>query len=158
MLITSKENELVKYVRKLKDKKYRDEYNCFIVEGLKMVEEAIKEKANIEKIIICEEYLSDNLTEKDLLYELAKEDVVYVNDKIFKYITDVVSPQGILAVIQKNKNSEINYKENLFLILDNIQDPGNMGTILRTADSIRTYSNYSFKRNYRLLKSKSNSF
>ena len=136
MVITSKDNELVKYIKKLKDKKYREEYNVFLVEGLKMVEEAIKEKAKIEKIIICEEFLSDNLNQKELLYELAKEDVVYVNDKIFKYITDVVSPQGILAIVQKNKISEINYKENLFLILDNIQDPGNMGTILRTADSI----------------------
>ena len=147
MLITSKENELVKYVRKLREKKYRDEYNVFIVEGLKMVEEAIKEKADIEKIVVCEEYLNDNITEKELLYELAKEDVVYVNDKVFKYITDVVSPQGILAIIKKNKIDKINYKENLFLILDNIQDPGNMGTILRTADSIRTYSDNNSKRN-----------
>lgn len=136
MVITSKDNELVKHVRKLKDKKYRDEYNSFIIEGLKMVEEAIKEKAKIEKIIICEEFLSDNLNQKELLYELAKEDVAYVSENVFKYITDVVSPQGILAIVQKNKVNEISYKEDLFLILDNIQDPGNMGTILRTADSV----------------------
>lgn len=135
MLITSKENDLVKHIRKLKEKKYRDEYGEFVVEGLKMVKEAIKELAQIENIVICEEYLGDNEIEQELVYELAKKNVVYVNDKIFKYISDVVTPQGILAVVKKNRKTEIDFKQNIFLILDNIQDPGNMGTILRTADS-----------------------
>lgn len=135
MLITSKDNDLIKHVRKLKEKKYRDEYNEFIVEGLKMVEEALLEKVELKTIIICEEFLGDSI-KKDLLYEISKENVVYVNSKVFKFLTDVMTPQGILAVAQKNKSDELNYKEDLFLILDNIQDPGNMGTIIRTADSV----------------------
>lgn len=136
MLITSKDNELIKHIRKLKEKKYRDEYSEFVVEGLKMVEEAMQEKIKIKTIIICEEYLGENSIKKELLYDLAKENVVYVNDKVFKFITDVITPQGILAVVEKNKSNDIDYKQELFLVLDNIQDPGNMGTILRTADSI----------------------
>ena len=57
--------------------------------------------------------------------------------KIFLGLTNVVNPQGILAVVEKNNNTnEIDYNDNLFLILDDLQDPGNMGTILRTADSL----------------------
>lgn len=136
MLITSKENDLVKHIRKLKDKKYRDEQNEFVIEGLKMVEEAFAEGIKIKTIVICDECLGENLAGSELLYDIAKENIVYVSEKIFKYITDVITPQGILAVVEKNKSNEIDYKKDLFLILDNIQDPGNMGTILRTADSI----------------------
>ncbi len=144
-VISSKDNNLIKHIRKLKEKKYRDEYNEFIVEGLKMIEEAIEEKVKLKTIIICEEFLGDTI-KKDLLYELAKENVVYVDSKLFKLLTDVTTPQGILAVVEKNKSDELNYKENLFLILDNIQDPGNMGTIIRTADSVRIRSNYCSKK------------
>ena len=70
------------------------------------------------------------------MYKVAKEKIIYVNDKVFKLLTDVTTPQGILAVVEKNNNNGIDFSKDLFLILDNIQDPGNMGTILRTADSI----------------------
>ena len=73
----------------------------------------------------------------DFLYTIAKYNCIYVTEKVFSVITDVTNPQGILAVIGKNTDiNEIDYNQNLFLVLDNIQDPGNMGTILRTADSI----------------------
>ena len=99
-----------------------------------MVEEAMTEEIEIKTIIICEDFLGE--IDSELLYNIAKENVVYVNDKVYKYITDVITPQGILAIVAKNKSNEIDFKQELFLILDNIQDPGNMGTILRTADSI----------------------
>lgn len=135
MVITSKDNEIVKQIRKLREKKYRDEQNEFIIEGTKMIEEAVREKAKIKMIIVCEE-ANNSPIQKNILYKVAKEKIIYVNDKVFKYLTDVTTPQGILAVIEKNLQDEINYSKNLYLILDNIQDPGNMGTILRTADSI----------------------
>ena len=73
----------------------------------------------------------------DFLYTIAKYNCIYVTEKVFSGITDVTNPQGILAVIGKNTDiNEIDYNQNLFLVLDNIQDPGNVGTILRTADSI----------------------
>ena len=55
MTISSKDNEMIKHIKKLKDKKYREEYNEFIVEGIKMVEEAIFENAKIKNIIICDD-------------------------------------------------------------------------------------------------------
>lgn len=136
MVISSKDNELVKHIKKLKDKKYRDEYDEFIIEGIKMVEEAIKEKINIKQVVICEDCANTCQFPSELMYEIAKFDMIRVTQKVFESITDVSNPQGILAVVQKNKSSEIDFKEDFFLILDDIQDPGNIGTIIRTADSI----------------------
>ena len=138
MVITSKDNDFVKHVKKLKEKKYREEFEEYLVEGIKMLEEAIKEKAKIKQIVVCEDCKNNCGIPKELLYEIAKYDCIYVNEKVFSQMTDVTNPQGILAIIDKSENEEalIDFKEDLFLVLDNIQDPGNMGTILRTADSI----------------------
>lgn len=138
MVITSKDNETIKHIKKLKEKKYREEYNEFIVEGIKMIEEALAENAKIKTIIICDDCKNQGSIPSDLMYEIAKLNCIYVAEKIFNTITDVINPQGIMAIIEKNTNKEIaiDYKESNFLILDNIQDPGNMGTILRTADSL----------------------
>lgn len=136
-LITSKDNEMVKHIKKLADKKYRDQNNCYIVEGLKLVEEAIKEDAQIEKIVICEESTKTSEISKNLMYEIAKYDCIYVTDKIFKTISQVMNPQGIMAIIKKNKERPlIKYDEDIIVVLDDIQDPGNLGTILRTVDSV----------------------
>ena len=135
-VITSKDNEIIKNIKKLKDKKYRDEENKFIVEGIKMVKEAIIENATIDKIVVCEDCANDGTIEKELLYEIAKFDCIYVSEKVFSTITDVSNPQGILAVIEKNNEENISYDEDVILVLDGIQDPGNLGTILRTLDSV----------------------
>ena len=135
-VISSKENETIKSVKKLKEKKYRDQENKFIVEGIKLVEEAITENAKIELIIVCEECANDGTISKHLLYKIAKYECIYVTEKVFNVLSDVKSPQGILAVIQKqSQNNKIDYSQDVIIALDNIQDPGNLGTILRTVDS-----------------------
>ncbi len=138
MTITSKDNEMIKHIKKLKEKKYRDEYKEFIIEGTKMIAEALEEKAKIKSIIICDDCKNQGSIPSDLMYEIAKLDCIYVSEKIFNTITDVINPQGIMAILEKPENNEniIDYNNDIFLILDNIQDPGNMGTILRTADSL----------------------
>ena len=136
-IITSKDNETVKNIKKLKDKKYRDEAGLYIIEGVKMIEEAIVANAKIDKIVVCEECLKTGDIEQKLLYEIAKYDCIYVNAKVFNFLTDVVAPQGILAVLEKpSKTEKIQYDQDIILALDGIQDPGNLGTILRTADSV----------------------
>ena len=135
--ISSKDNEFIKHIKKLKDKKYRDESNEYIIEGIKLIEEAINEKANIKQIVICEECGKTQEIPKKLMYEIASYECIYVTENIFTNITDVKNPQGILAIIEKNNSkTEIDYKEDIIVALDDIQDPGNLGTILRTIDSI----------------------
>ena len=71
------------------------------------------------------------------MYEIAKYECSYVTSKVFNYLTEVKTPQGILAVIRKTpKDQEIDYTQDIIVALDDIQDPGNLGTILRTVDSI----------------------
>ena len=136
-VISSKDNELIKHIKKLKDKKYRDENNEYIIEGVKLIEEAVQEKAKIKKVIICDDTTRTYEIPTNVMLEIAKYECVYVTDKIFSSITQVTNPQGIMAIIEKNtENQEIDYSEDIIVALDNVQDPGNLGTILRTVDSI----------------------
>lgn len=126
MIITSKDNQKIKEIKKLKNKKNRKDK--FIVEGSKMIQEAIEANAEIELIVVrsdCKHEL-----------ELYKYETLEVAENIFNDLTDVVSPQGILAVIKKQKNDKtIDTNDDYILALDGIQDPGNLGTIIRTADA-----------------------
>ena len=118
MIYTSIENEHIKEIKKLNNKKYRDLNGKFIIEGKHLVEEAIK----------------NNLVEEVLLLEGNNEkyDVKtnYVNGKVMKYITELDNPSKIIGICHK-KNDKI--QGNHILILDDIQDPGNLGTIIRSA-------------------------
>ena len=134
--ISSKENELIKHIIKLKDKKYRNEYCEFIVEGVKLVKEAIEEKANITKIIVSKDAINTELVQKNLGDYLKSREYVQVPENIFKLISEVEKPQGVMAIIEKySKETQIDYTQDIILALDDIQDPGNLGTIIRTADS-----------------------
>ena len=137
-VITSKDNEVIKNIRKLKEKKYRDQTGTYLIEGTKLIKEAIEENVKIKQIVVCEDCLKDDsCVEQKLLYQVAKYDCIYVSSKIFALLTDVVNPQGMLAVIEKqNSEEEIKYTEDIIIVLDGIQDPGNLGTILRTVDSV----------------------
>lgn len=136
-IISSKENELVKHIKKLKEKKERDISDEYMIEGIKLLKEAMQEKANIKQIILCDDCEKTEDIPKELMYEIAKYDCIYVTNKIFKYLSEVQEPQGVLAIIGKNnKDKEIDYTQDIIVALDNLQDPGNLGTILRTVDSI----------------------
>ena len=136
-VISSKDNELIKHIKKLKDKKYRDENNEYIIEGVKLIEEAVREKSKIKKVIICDDTTRTYEIPTNVMLEIAKYECVYVTDKIFSSITQVTNPQGVMAIIEKNtEKQEIDYSEDIIVALDNVQDPGNLGTILRTVDSI----------------------
>ena len=136
-VITSKDNELVRNIKKLKEKKYRDSENSYIIEGIKLLKEAIQEKAVIKQIVICDDCEKAENISKEFMYEIAKYNCVYVTNKVFKYLSEVQTPQGILAVVEKNNiDKEIDYNQDIIVALDDVQDPGNLGTILRTVDSI----------------------
>lgn len=137
-VISSKENEIIKNIKKLKEKKYRDLNNEYIIEGIKIIQEAIQENAKIKRIIICDDCEKNSNISQEMMYEIAKYECIYVTNKIFTSLTDVKNPQGIMAIVEKNssKEEEIDYNQDVIVALDDIQDPGNLGTILRTVDSI----------------------
>ena len=129
-VISSKDNEIIKNIRKLKEKKYRDEQNAYIIEGIKLIKEAIVENVKIRQIVMCENFADNKDLDKDTLYEIAKYNLIYVTEKVFNLITDVKTPQGIIAVIEKgNVDKKIDYSQDIIIALDGVQDPGNLGTI-----------------------------
>lgn len=119
MVYSSIDNKKIKEIKKLNIKKYRDKANLFLVEGEHLVMEAYK--AGYLKELILEQ--GNNLG--------LDVETNYVTDNVLKYITNLDTPQSILGICSKPQNNTI--KGNRLLILDDIQDPGNLGTIVRSA-------------------------
>jgi len=130
--IQSKDNLLIKDIKKLKEKKYRISSNMFLVEGFRFAEEALNSDFEVVNIFISasREAKYENSCMKDKLQRNTK--VYSVSDSLFKSVCDTDNPQGILAVV-RNKPIEIKYDSGFYMLADKIQDPGNMGTIIRTA-------------------------
>lgn len=120
MLITSLDNERVKKYRKLREKKYRDRLNLFLVEGWHLVLEAYR-AGLVEEVILTEEVACELDVPK-----------IYVTQEIIKKITELDTPVPILALCHKVENDPQKIGQRI-LMLDGIQDPGNLGTILRSA-------------------------
>ena len=131
-MLTSTSNPQVKRLLQLQKKsKARNEEKVFVVEGLRMFAEVPKER--VEKV-----YISESLYNRKKL-ELNLQDFPYeiLSDNVFSHVSDTKTPQGILCVVKQKKYevNELLQKENPhFMVLDNLQDPGNLGTIVRTAE------------------------
>ena len=118
MLYTSIENKKIKNIKKLYSKKYRDEFDEFLIEGEHLVQEAYKK--GILKELILEEGTDFKL---DI-------ETNYVSNNILKYISELSNPSKIMGICKKLKEKEIGKK---IVVLDGIQDPGNLGTIIRSS-------------------------
>lgn len=136
--ITARENKKLKLISSLSTKKGRVKNKGYLVEGKRMVLEAVEYvRSAIMFIIISENFGFEN---KDLITSLDESGIsVYtVSDKLFKESVDTMNPQGIAAAVSINnlsdKKSDLN-SINKILILDGISEPGNLGTIIRTAEA-----------------------
>lgn len=131
-MITSTSNQQVKEVVQLQKKsKARNQAGVFIVEGIRMVQETPADR--LEKLYVTEGFYKKY---KDALPKGCKPELV--SDVVFAYMSDTKTPQGVLAVVRqmKHKAEEILNAENPhIMVLDNLQDPGNLGTIFRTAEA-----------------------
>ncbi|EHA1005348.1 RNA methyltransferase [Clostridium perfringens] len=127
--IESKNNNLFKEIKKLKEKKHRIKSNKYLIEGLRFVEEAIKSKVSIDSIIFTESFKEKN---PDLFLKINENiKLIQMNEALLKQLCSTENPQGIVGVINM-QNKELKSGE-LVVLVDKVQDPGNMGTIIRTA-------------------------
>lgn len=129
-MITSKNNQQLNNVKKLlESSKERREQQLFVAEGLRFVKEAPLEL--VEQLFVSESM------EKAHKIDLSKyKSFEVVSDEIFKKLSGTVTPQGVLALVKMPEQEiDINSDKSTLLILDDIQDPGNLGTILRTAEA-----------------------
>ena len=114
MIYSSKDNKKIKYIKKLRDKKYRDEFNEFLIEGEHLVLEAYK-CGLLKEIVLVD----------DIDISVPK---IFVSESILKYLSQLDNPT-IIGICSKKKDEVIGSK---LLLLDDIQDPGNLGTIIRS--------------------------
>ncbi len=137
--ISSKDNPLIKHIIKLnKSSKYRRVNGEFIAEGLRVCRDAALSDAKISALIITDSAQDKYAEDTALLSDKADKTYV-VSESVFEHICDTKSPQGVLCIIKTLDNPFLfgKIKSNgKFLALDNIQDPSNLGTILRTAEAI----------------------
>jgi TrmH family RNA methyltransferase len=121
----------LKYYSSLIRKKDRDIHKKFIAEGLKVIEEGLKSSYKCEVVLITTEYENKN-EEFPRKYDVAIETV---NEEDFAKLTDTVTPQGVAAVFNYPDRKDVNkIKSRLVVCLENIADPGNLGTIVRNCD------------------------
>ena len=130
-MITSTSNQQIKNLLQLQKKsKVRKEQGIFVVEGVRMFREAPADW-------IIKTYVSQEFLKKEEASVLKGREYEIVEDRVFKTMSDTMTPQGILAVVKQPANSLetlLDAPAPFFMVLENIQDPGNLGTILRTAE------------------------
>lgn len=139
-MITSKTNPKIKQLRALRQRKEREETGMFIVEGIAHVSCAIEAKARIEYLCYASDLLKSPFAQEMIQREAMSGMVCYdVPADVFTTISDKENPSGIIAVVHKpkeNLQSLIFNPQSLFVALVSPQDPGNIGTILRTMDAV----------------------
>ena len=126
MILTSKNNPLIKETAALKDKKARKQQGMFLVEGRKMAVECQRSDFEIDRVFVAESY--------DGEIPFAEDQIVRVSDDVFRFLSDEKSPQGILCRI-KIPTRALTAPKGKCLLLDGVADPGNVGTIIRTANA-----------------------
>ncbi len=139
MLITSRSNPLIIETASLKEKKYRERSSLFIFEGVKLFDEAVKREVRIERV-----FATEKMTEycKNSAF---RGEIITVSDGVYEKLSNEKSPEGIICVakyIDKSHNmNKIYYKEEFassekrVLILSSLRDPGNLGTVIRSASA-----------------------
>ena len=135
MELTGLQNPMVKAAAELKQKKYRQQQGLFLAEGLRTVEEAVRYGA-VQSIFYTA--IEDDRTRAVLEEAAAKQiKLVCVSDKVLKKIAATETPQGIIAVceMRSKRLDEFLASGKMLLVLDRVTDPGNIGTMLRTADA-----------------------
>ena len=129
MILTSKNNPLIKETAGLKDKKGRREHSSFLVEGVKMARECLQSGFEVERI-----FLSERFEDQAFISELPTEKIVYVSEDVFKFLSDEKTPQGVLCRVRIPQYA-VAPPTGSCLLLDGVSDPGNVGAIVRTANA-----------------------
>ncbi|MDF2522246.1 MAG: rlmB [Clostridia bacterium] len=138
-VIISNQNKTIKNIKALHNKKYRDSLGQYIIEGYKLIEEAFQYERPFSLILLSEE--AANTEQGQSLSRECHElniPIYFAEERVFKEVSEMDSPQGVLAVLlkQEHRLESIMGREAFILtLLDEVRDPGNVGTIIRTADA-----------------------
>ncbi|WP_086444372.1 TrmH family RNA methyltransferase [Candidatus Enterococcus lemimoniae] len=129
--ILSTKNTMIKELKKLHKKKHREDNQEYMIEGFHLIEEAVKANAQIKWILFNQRGESEWSA---WLNNQSQEQLIRVSDEVLESISELPTPQGMIAIIMMPTEEDIQL-EGGWLLLDNVQDPGNVGTMIRTADA-----------------------
>ncbi len=133
-VISSLNNDSIKYLKKLYKTRKRKQENKFILEGARIIEEATKAGVDFDQIFMTPQFKENNKFADIKIINYENTNMKCVERSILEDIADTVSPQGIIAIVNKPEYQFEKIKNrNKLLVLDQVQDPGNMGTLIRTA-------------------------
>lgn len=131
--ITSVNNQLIKSLAKLKQKKYREQTGTYMIEGFHLIEEALKAKLSYVYLLGTEDALER--AEEELNVDLSAKNVFLINTAITRNLTSTKNSQSIFMVLKMTQPKNYSFNFGKWVLLDNLSDPGNVGTIIRTADA-----------------------
>lgn len=144
-MITSASNERVKAIRRLQERKARQESGLFFVEGLRVVAEAVEQSAAVETLVVAPDLLRSEFGQRLVAGQRARNvEVLEVSAEVFQRLSVKEGPQGLAAVIRQHwcNLEAVDFKpgsalsSGTWVALDSVADPGNLGTILRTHDAV----------------------
>ena len=138
-IIQSNSNKTIKYIKSLQLKKNRDEHGKFLIEGEKLLMEALEYNIAISMVLLSESFAeSERHTELALALENKNIPLFYSDDRTFKEAGETETPQGVIAIADKmgfDLDKILDKDELCAVLLHEVRDPGNAGTIIRTADA-----------------------
>jgi TrmH family RNA methyltransferase len=137
--ITSNENNRVKHLRSLHDPKHRKSEKAFLIEGVKMVKEALRGSAVVSLVVAAPSLVRRHGKALLKLAEQKSCEILWVSEKLLDSLSESKTPQPVMAVVEmKEQNDEmlLNHPSGIIIIAHELQDPGNLGTLIRTCEAI----------------------
>jgi len=137
--LSSKDNSTILYLRSLSDPKRRKAEKAFLIEGVKMVAEALRDRAGVKMVVA-----SPSLTHHHgkAVLDLAEDrsvDILWISDRLMDAVSESKTPQPVMAVVEMKEHTEdalFAHEPGLIVVCHQLQDPGNLGTIIRTAEAV----------------------
>jgi TrmH family RNA methyltransferase len=136
--LTSKDNSSVKQLRSLSDTKHRKMEKAFLIEGLKIVEEALRDDLGVRMVVASPSLIQHHGKGVLKLAEGRQKQILWISDRLMDSLAESKTPQPVMAVVDMKQHSEealLAHDAGLIVVCHQLQDPGNLGTILRTAEA-----------------------
>jgi TrmH family RNA methyltransferase len=137
--LTSKENSAVKQLQALAEPKQRKKEQAFLIEGVKMVEEALRDNSGVKLVVAAPSLVQHHGRGVLKLAESRSVEILWVSEKLMDAISESSTPQPVLAVLKMPDHSDhalFAHASGLIVVAHQLQDPGNLGTIIRTAEAV----------------------
>jgi TrmH family RNA methyltransferase len=137
--ISSKDNKAVRFLASLSDPKVRKKEKVFLIEGVKMVEEALRDKLGVKQVIASPSLTQHHGKGVIKLAERSGIEILWISERLMDGVSESKTPQPVMAVVTMREHAEevlIAHSSRLIVIAHQLQDPGNLGTIIRTAEAV----------------------